>query len=56
MTDYLLTAILIMLILNGDWPARVYRCVVGLGRRTVRDVRRRWRNAKANRRKRRMMT
>jgi len=54
MTDYLLAAILVLLILNGDWPARVCRRVVGLARRMVRDARRRWRNAKADKRKRKM--
>jgi len=51
MTNYLLGAILVMLILNGNWPVRAHRYITGLARRMAKDISRRWRNARAKKRK-----
>lgn len=53
MSDILLIAILVMLVLNGGWPGKIHNYVTRTHRRLAHDVRRRIKNARANRRKRR---
>jgi len=55
MHDVLLVLVVLLLFLNGDWPMKIQRWVVGTWKRVSRDVRRRLKNAKARRRKRRTL-